>query len=132
MRGKVDKYHVRKLETLRRVDRQQRDRLRQRGLLGRLADRQVGVDDLVEMANEITDPRERQVTLEPPGELEHLAQVEERSGASVSLSPEFSPAQVSALLEQPVQDVADWRRLAPPAAGIGELDQRHGLSRPLR
>ena len=84
------------------------------------------------MANEITDPRERQVTLEPPGELEHLAQVEERSGASVSLSPELSPAQVSALLEQPVQDVGDCERIAQQADAIGELDQPHGLSRHLR
>src|SRR5256885_2444750 len=84
------------------------------------------------MTDEIADPRERKVALEAPGELEHLAQVEQGSRASVSLGAELRPAQVSALLEQPVQDVGDGERIAQQADAVGDLDQPESLIRHLR
>ena len=113
------------------MDGEQRDGLRAFGLLGRLSDGQLRVDDLVEVPHEVADPGQREVTFEPARELKDLAQVEQRSRASVSLRAQLGPAQVSALLEQPVEDIGHGERVAEPADAVRELDQAHRLSRDL-
>ena len=84
-RSQVDQENDWELETLRGVDREQRDGVGTGCLLRRLADRKLRVDDLIEVADEVADSRERDVALESPGELEHLAQVEEGARAAVAL-----------------------------------------------
>ena len=128
----VDKKDDWELEALRRVNRQQRDRLGQRRLLGSFTDGEVGVDYLVEVAHEIADAGQGEVALEPPRELEDLAQVEQRAGAAVTLGAKLSPPQVTALLEQAVEDIGDGERIAQQADAVGELDQPHGLGGHLR
>ena len=101
-------------------------------LLCRLADGQLRVDDLVEMAHEIADAGERQVAFEAPRELKNLAQVEQRARAAVALRAQLGPAQVSTLLEQPVEDIGHGQRVTQAADAVGQLDQAHGLRRDLR
>ena len=114
------------------MDREQRHRLRARGLFGRLADRQLGVDDLVQVAHEVADTGEREVALEAPRQLEHLAKVEQSARAAVALRAQLGPAQVPAFLEQAVEYVRDCQRVAQPADAVGELDQARRLLRDLR
>ena len=113
------------------MDGQQRHRLRALSLLHRLADRQLRIDHLVEVADEVSDPGHGQVAFETAGELEDLAQVEQGARASVALRAQLRPAEVTALLEQPVQDVGDGESVAQPADAVGQLDQAHGLGRDL-
>ena len=84
------------------------------------------------MADEVADSRERDVALESPGELEHLAQVEEGARAAVALRAQLGPAQVAALFEQAVEDVGNGERVAQQADAVGKLDKAHRLGRDLR
>src|SRR3989475_12257563 len=126
-RPQVDQEDDRELEAFRGMDREQRHRLRTGRLFGRLSDRQLRVDDLVEVAHEIPDPRERQVAFEATRQLKDLAQVEQRARAAVAVRPQLSPAQVSTLLEEAVEDVGHGQRVAQAADAVGQLDETHGL-----
>ena len=121
-RSQVDQENDWELETLRGVDREQRDGVGTGCLLRRLADRKLRVDDLIEVADEVADSRERDVALESPGELEHLAQVEEGARAAVALRAQLGPAQVATLFEQAVEDVGNGERVAQQADAVGKLD----------
>src|SRR6476620_8880917 len=83
-RPQVDEKDDRKLEALRGVDREQRHGFRGR-FFRRLAHRQLSIDDLVEVAHEVPDSSQREVSLEPSRELKDLAQVEEGARAAVTL-----------------------------------------------
>src|SRR5712691_1054829 len=107
------------------MDGEQRYGVRGGRLLSRLSHRQLGVDDLVQVSNEVADARERKLALETRCELEDLAQVEQRARAAVSLRSQLCPTEISGLLEQLVQDVRDRERIAEAADTIGEVDQRH-------
>src|SRR6266851_2976507 len=128
----VDDEHYWKLEALGGVYGQHRDRIRTGRFLGGLADGQLGVDDLVEVAHEVADSGEGDVALESPRQLKDLAQVEQGARAAVALGAKFGPAQVTALFEEAVEDVGDRERVAQPADAVGELDQAHRLGRDLR
>src|SRR5260370_38493484 len=92
--AQVDDEHDWKLETFRGVDGQHRDRIGSGRFLGGLADGQLGVDDLVEMAHEVADSGEGDVALESPGQLKDLAQVEQGARAAGALGAKLGPAQV--------------------------------------
>ncbi len=109
------------------MDRQQGNRLRTFGLRDRLADGQVGVNDLVEVADEVANACHGQVALEAAGELENLAQVQQRPRAAVTLGAQLRPAQVAALFEQPVEDVGDGQRVPQLSDPVGQLDQANRL-----
>ena len=126
-RTEVDEENDRELQALGRVNRQQRHGVRRRDSLERFADRQVGIDDLVQVPHEISDARKHQVAFEEGRELEHLAQVEERAGAAVPLRAQLRPAQVSGFLEQPVEDVGDGQRVTHSTEPVGDRHQRGGL-----
>src|ERR1700682_4314785 len=111
-RAQVDQEDHRELEALRGVHGQQRDRVGGGGLLGRLTNRQLGIDHLVEGAGEIADARQSEVALESRGQLKTLAQVEQRPRATISLGAKLGPAQISALLQQPVEYVGNRERIA--------------------
>ena len=126
-RPQVDHEHDGKLEALGRVDREERDRLGAVGLLGRLADGKLGVDHLVQVADEVADPGEREIAFEASRELEHLAQVQQRPRAAVAMGAQLRPAEVAALLEQAVEDIADREGVPQETGPVGELDEPHGL-----
>src|SRR3989475_6552545 len=126
-RPQVDQEDDRELEAFRGMDREQRHRLRTGRLFGRLSDRQLRVDDLVEVTHEIPDPRQRQVAFEATRQLKDLAQVEQRARAAVALRPQLSPAQVSTLLEAAVVDGGHGHRVAQASGSAGQLVQAHGF-----
>src|SRR6266852_8682651 len=103
-RPQVDKEHDRELEPLGGMDGEQRHGVGGGRLLSRLSHRQLGIGDLVQVANEVADARERKLALETRRQLEDLAQVEQRARAAVSMRAQLRPAEISSLLEQPVQD----------------------------
>src|SRR5437879_9945169 len=105
------------------MNREQRDGGGGGRLLAGLADRQLGVDDLVEVADEITDAGQRELTLEPRRELEDLAQVQQRARAAVALRSELRPAQVARLLEQAIQDVGHGEGVPQSAEAIRKVDE---------
>src|ERR1700730_751379 len=88
-RAQVDQEHRRKLEAFGRMDREQRDGVSGRGLLRRLSDRQLGVDDLVEVADKVADARQRELSLETRRQLKDFAQVQQRARAAISLRPQL-------------------------------------------
>src|SRR5712692_1172138 len=128
----VDQEHDRELEALGGVDGEQRHGVGGGRLARRLSHRQLGVDDLVQVTNEVADARERKLAFEARRQLEDLAQVQQRAGAAVSLRTQLRPAKVSSLLEQPVQDVRHGERIAEAADAIREVNQRHRAFRDLR
>src|SRR3979411_512969 len=110
-RSQVDEKHNRKLEALGGMDRQQRNSFGGRGFLRRLTHRQLRIDHLVEMADEVADSGERKVALESARQLEDLAQVEQSPRAAVPLGAQLGPAQVAAFLKQAIQDVRNGERV---------------------
>src|SRR5438270_8468125 len=118
-RTQVDQEDDRELETLGSVDREQGHSLCAGRLFGRLTDRQLRVDDLVQVAHEVADPRERQIAFEPTGQLKDLAQVEQSARAAVALRPQLSPPQVSALLEEAIEDIGHGQRVTQAADAVG-------------
>ena len=104
-RPQVDQEHDRELEPFGGMNREQRDGVRGGRLLAGLADRQLGVDDLVEVAHKISNACQRELAFEARRKLEDLAQVEQRAGAAVSLRTKLRPPQVARFLEQAVEDV---------------------------
>ena len=111
-RPQVDQEHHRELQPLGRVDREQRDRFGARSLFCGLADGQLGIDHLVQVAHEVADPSQRQVAFEATRELKDLAQVEKGSRAAVSVGTELRPPQITALFEQAIENVGHRERIA--------------------
>ena len=126
-RPQVDQEDNRELKSFRGVNRQERHRFSARGLFRRLSDGKLGIDDLVEVAHEVADPGQGQVALKASGQLKDLAQVEQRARAAVSLGAQLGPAQVATLLEQPIEDVGDRKRVAKSSDAVRKLDQRDRL-----
>src|SRR5258708_39553383 len=87
-RPQVDQEDDGKLETLGRMNRQQRNRIGGGQFLRRLTHGQLRVDDLIEVAHEVANAGQGEVAFETRGKLKDLAEIEQRSGAAVSLGAE--------------------------------------------